>query len=61
MEQPLAIKVKPKPSPKVEKLLYVLTLRQMQTTSEPLCEAYQRLADAVSVADGWELATIILD
>ncbi len=49
------------PSPQREKLLYFVLLRQVETPSVWLSEAYQRLADAASAADGWDLRTVILD
>jgi hypothetical protein len=44
-----------------EKLLYFLTLRQMETSSEVLRSAYERLGEAISAASGWNLSTVILD
>jgi len=44
-----------------EKLLYFLTLRQMETSCEALRSAYERLGGAISAASGWDLRTVILD
>ncbi len=44
-----------------EKLLYFLTLRQMETSSEVLRSAYERLGEALSAASSWNLSTVILD
>lgn len=52
---------RPKTSPQLEKLLYFLMLRQMETKSPIVREAYDRLADVASEAAGWDLRTVILD
>lgn len=44
-----------------EKLHYFLTLRQMETSCEALRSAYERLWEAIAVATGWDLRTVILD
>jgi hypothetical protein len=44
-----------------EKLLYFLTLRQMETSCKALRSAYERLGEAIAVATGWDLRTVILD
>jgi len=44
-----------------EKLHYFLTLRQMETSCEVLRSAYERLGEAIAVATGWDLRTVILD
>ena len=44
-----------------EKLLYFLTLRQMETSCDALSSAYERLAAAIGAASGWDLRTVILD
>ena len=44
-----------------EKLLYFVMLRQIETPSEANRQAYQRLADVASDAEGWDVGTLILD
>ena len=44
-----------------EKLLYFVMLRQMEAPSQAIRDAYQRLADAASVAGGWDSRTVMLD
>ncbi|WP_156362736.1 hypothetical protein [Rubellimicrobium mesophilum] len=52
---------KPKSSPGHEKLLYFLMLRQIEAESDLVRAAYERLSDAASGAEGWDLRTVILD
>jgi hypothetical protein len=51
----------PKPPPELEKLLYFVLLRQVESPSPEMRDAYQRLADTASEATGWDLRTVILD
>jgi hypothetical protein len=51
----------PKLPPQREKLLYFVLLRQVETPSKDLRDAYQRLANTASEAVGWDLRTVILD
>lgn len=44
-----------------EKLLYFVMLRQMEAPSQAVRDAYQRLADAASIASGWDSRTLMLD
>lgn len=57
----MSAKAKPNASWRREKLLYFVMLRQMETLSPTLRDAYARLAEAASAADGWDLRTVILD
>ena len=51
----------PKPPPELEKLLYFVLLRQVESPSLEMRDAYQRLANTASEAAGWDLSTVILD
>lgn len=57
----MVAQLKPKTWPQREKLLYFLTLRQMEAPSVGVAAAYTRLAEAAMVASGWNLHTVILD
>lgn len=54
---------RPEPNlpPGLGKLLYFVLLRQVETDSPELRDAYQRLADMASEAEGRDLRTVILD
>jgi hypothetical protein len=55
------LKEDPKTTPAQEKLWYFATLRQMETESAAVRDAYKRLAAITLDASGWDAQTVILD
>ncbi len=57
----MSAKVGPITAVQKEKLMYFLALRQRETLSRDLREAYARLTKKATIADGRDVGTVILN